>query len=337
MEKISVIVPVYNCEKYLSTCIDSILNQTYENIEVLCIDDHSTDHSLEILQDYQKDKRIHLLTSSSKGCSMARNRGLEMAQGELITFVDADDFIAPNGLSILSEAIKEETLDIIYAPFSIIGFSSHHEKNIPNAKDFQYSFLNYQQNPYYLIDQSPNVWSKLYKKSAIKEHFIPNLVWEDVAFTTIHSIKNRRIGQLKKKWGDSNPFYYYRTNPNGITASVNRPNKAHLDIIDVSRHILSSCKEMLASKIISYSIYELIYNQLLYNLSLIHTSLIDSSYLEQLYRAYLAAFPYFDIPSYSKTRADYAPLICYLSSIKTEDTLNEETERSRFLSLIKNK
>ena len=335
MEKISVIIPVYNCEKYLSTCLDSILNQNYDNLEVLCIDDSSTDHSMDILRNYQKDKRIRLLTSSSKGCSAARNKGLEMAQGELITFVDADDYIAPNCLSLLSEAIKEEELDIIYAPFKTFSYSSHRNNGIPGANNFQYSFIDYQQNPEYLIDQSPNVWSKLYKKSAIKENFIPNLVWEDVAFTTIHSLKNQRIGQLKRSSGLSNPFYYYRINPKGITASLNRPNKAHLDIIDVSRHILSSCKELLSSRNISYSIYELIYNQLLYNLSLLHNSMIDSSFTEQLYRAYLAAFPCFDLPSYPTTRAEFAVLINYLSLLKPEESLDEEVERNRFLSLVK--
>ena len=335
MEKISIIVPVYNCEEYLSACLDSILNQSYENIEVLCIDDNSTDHSLEILRDYQRDKRIHLLASSSKGCSMARNKGLEMAQGELITFVDADDYIAPNCLSLLSEVIKEEKLDIIYAPFKIVGSSSQQENSIPDANDFHYSFIDYQHNPYYLIDQSPNVWSKLYKRNAIKENFIPNLVWEDVAFTTIHSLKNQRIGQFKKNFGFSNPFYYYRTNPKGITASLNRPNKAHLDIIDVSKHILSSCKDLLSSKDISYSIHELIYKQLLYNLSLLHNSVIDSSFEEQLYRSYLAAFPCFDFPSDHTTRSEFAVLIRFLSDIKPEESLDEEVERNRFLSLIK--
>lgn len=92
--KISVIVPVFNVEKYLKRCLDSILTQTYWNLEVLCIDDGSEDHSLEILKFYEKkDSRVRVYTQARKGPSAARNRGLDEATGDFISFVDADDYI----------------------------------------------------------------------------------------------------------------------------------------------------------------------------------------------------------------------------------------------------
>ena len=91
--KVSVILPVYNVEKYLKECLDSILNQTLQEIEVICVDDGSTDRSLEILREYEKkDKRVIVLTQENKGAGAARNKGLAIAKGEYLSFLDSDDF-----------------------------------------------------------------------------------------------------------------------------------------------------------------------------------------------------------------------------------------------------
>ena len=89
---ISVIIPVYNVEKYLHRCLDSVIEQTYKNLEVILIDDGSTDHSGEICDDYAaKDVRIHVIHQENQGVSAARNKGLDNVKGEYITFVDSDD------------------------------------------------------------------------------------------------------------------------------------------------------------------------------------------------------------------------------------------------------
>ena len=112
--KISVIVPVFNVEKYLKRCLDSILTQTYWNLEVLCIDDGSEDHSLEILKFYEKkDSRVRVYTQARKGPSAARNRGLDEATGDFISFVDADDYISWNAYEILTAVARNNGLDLI--------------------------------------------------------------------------------------------------------------------------------------------------------------------------------------------------------------------------------
>ena len=96
MKKISVIVPVYNMEKYLVRCLESIVNQTYPDLEIICVNDGSTDSSAKILETYaSKDKRIKLITKENGGLSSARNAGINAATGEFITFVDSDDWIQP--------------------------------------------------------------------------------------------------------------------------------------------------------------------------------------------------------------------------------------------------
>lgn len=89
---ISIIVPIYNAEKYLNRCITSLLQQTYSNIEILLIDDGSTDHSLEICRKY-RDSRIRVISKQNEGVSATRNLGIELAKGEYIMFCDADDFV----------------------------------------------------------------------------------------------------------------------------------------------------------------------------------------------------------------------------------------------------
>ena len=109
MKKISVIVPVYNVEKYLSECLDSVLSQDEKDIEVICVNDGSTDKSLEILKEYkEKDDRIIIVTQDNKGLAEARNSGLNVAKGEYIFFLDSDDKMREGTLSKLySTAIRE--------------------------------------------------------------------------------------------------------------------------------------------------------------------------------------------------------------------------------------
>lgn len=109
MVKVSVIIPVYNVEKYLEECLDSIVNQTLKEIEIICIDDGSTDKSLEILKNYaEKDERIIILQEKNIGAGAARNAGLEIAKGKYLSFLDADDFFEK---SMLEKAYTKCELD----------------------------------------------------------------------------------------------------------------------------------------------------------------------------------------------------------------------------------
>ena len=113
---ISVIVPVYNVEKYLARCLDSILGQTYENLEVICVNDGSPDNSFAILHEYAaKDARIKIVEKQNGGLSSARNAGMVCATGDFIAFVDSDDTIAPN---CYETCIKHATDDVDVVAFS---------------------------------------------------------------------------------------------------------------------------------------------------------------------------------------------------------------------------
>lgn len=112
MEKVSVIVPVYNVEKYLDACVNSILTSTYENLEIILVNDGSTDLSLEICKKYEQlEERIIVINQTNRGLSMARNAGLNQATGKYISFIDADDMVRPEFYEIMVRAIEETGTD----------------------------------------------------------------------------------------------------------------------------------------------------------------------------------------------------------------------------------
>lgn len=128
MPLISIIMPVYNTEKYLVTCLDSIITNTYKKLEIICIDDGSTDNSLDVLHHYaKKDSRIKVLEQKQKGPSAARNKGLEIATGDYISFVDSDDFVSWNAYEILSKVVNENEIDIV-----MFGANTFGSADVPN-------------------------------------------------------------------------------------------------------------------------------------------------------------------------------------------------------------
>lgn len=121
MPKISVIIPVYNVEKYLPRCLDSIVNQTFKDIEIICVNDGSTDDSSKILEQYaKKDKRITIITQKNSGPSSARNTGLKHARGEYIGFIDSDDWVDTNFYELLLKNIDMNDADIAIAGIKIV-------------------------------------------------------------------------------------------------------------------------------------------------------------------------------------------------------------------------
>lgn len=117
--KISVIVPIYNADKYLARCIESIVNQTYHNLEIILVDDGSVDQSLKICEQYAKnDTRIKIIYQHNQGVSVARNNGISHANGEYVCFVDADDFVSEDYCQNLVELIKRDKSDIAVTTYN---------------------------------------------------------------------------------------------------------------------------------------------------------------------------------------------------------------------------
>lgn len=111
---ISIIIPIYNVEKYLEKCLDSILNQTYKNLEIILIDDGSTDNSPNICNSYcEKDKRIKIIHKNNEGVSSARNKGIELSKGKYIVFIDSDDYVSNEHIEVLYDCIISNNVDLV--------------------------------------------------------------------------------------------------------------------------------------------------------------------------------------------------------------------------------
>ena len=125
MEKISIVVPIYNVEKYVKKCIESLIKQTYKNIEIILVDDGSTDSSAEIIDEYaNKDSRIIAIHQKNKGVSSARNTGLKAARGEYIGFVDPDDYVDCQMYEVMVNKLQASLADLVVCGYSKIWESS---------------------------------------------------------------------------------------------------------------------------------------------------------------------------------------------------------------------
>ena len=211
MSKISVIIPVYNVEEYLSECIGSVLNQTYKDLQIICINDGSTDNSLKILNDYAvKDSRIVLVSQENQGVSTARNKGINVAEGEYITFLDPDDWFEPELIEFALKAINNSHSDIaIFCP----NYLKNNKKEI-NKEQLEYlseakekRYKHYRNN---LVNYS---WDKLYRTDFIKKNNIKFCEQidqtEDVLFSLECLSHNPKIEYIPKC------LYNYRINRAG--------------------------------------------------------------------------------------------------------------------------
>lgn len=204
--KVSVIMPIYNAYDYLRPAMDSVIDQTLKEIEIVCIDDGSTDHSLEIIKEYQKaDSRIRIIPENNAGPSIARNKGLARCRGEYVIFLDADDFYEPTLLEKLYERAVKDNLDLTIAKFDIYNSrkaffepaidSDHHaileEGRVVSKNEYPDQILQC---------ATGYVWNKLYKKAFLAEKeltFLPEIrVFEDVYFVSTTLASADRIGRV---------------------------------------------------------------------------------------------------------------------------------------------
>lgn len=193
MVKVSVVIPVYNVENYLDDCLSSIVNQTLKDIEIICINDGSTDSSLEILNRYaEKDNRITVISQENGGHAVATNRGMSMAKGEYLYLMDSDDIVKLNTLEDTYNIAKSKDLDFVI--FKAINYNDpedrFYETEVYSMQNLKKAVgtkvFNYKDIPDNVIfNMSVTPWSKLYNREFVERcgaHFPEGLVFEDNVF-----------------------------------------------------------------------------------------------------------------------------------------------------------
>ena len=219
--KVSVIVPIYNVEKYLEKCLKSIINQTLKDIEINCINDGSKDKSGEILEKFKHlDSRLITIHKNNEGLSIARNVGIEIAKGEYLSFVDSDDWLDFDYLEKLYFAAKKHNCDIACAGFKRC---KNWRKSI--RKSFKQETILTEINEKIKADNLPEdnyVWNKIYKRKIWLQNnleFAPHRYFEDIALTVkiLYSMGNMVTVP--------NTYYNYRKNPVSVTATITKKHK----------------------------------------------------------------------------------------------------------------
>lgn len=209
---ISIIVPVYNVEKHIKRCIDSLLCQTYENIEIIIINDGSTDQTAQILSEYSNETKIRIFHQENKGVSFGRNLGLEQAKGDYICFVDGDDYVSAHYCQRLYEKLIENDADISICQFTKIVNGKHKPQKI----DFE-SRIYSKMEALSLIFEDGELqsfpWGKLFKKETIKNATFPTdkKAFED--YVTIFRI----IEKCEKVVIFDDLLYYYIVNEGSLS------------------------------------------------------------------------------------------------------------------------
>lgn len=235
MTKLSVIVPVYNTSKHLYRCINSLLSQTLDDIEIILIDDCSTDNSFDIISNYQKiypERIIVKQNSENNGPGYTRNIGLSVASGEYIGFIDSDDYIEPNMFKKMYETavnnnddIVETSMDLRYLGLNVSFLS----RSCPSKKER----FNIQDNKEYFTSIRPSCCNKIYHRNLLSnERFPENLKWEDFPFSLGVLSKSGIIEKL------DDTSYHYRVNILGTTCTdLRKVNERMLDIFDCSDNL----------------------------------------------------------------------------------------------------
>ncbi|MBR2735192.1 MAG: glycosyltransferase [Clostridia bacterium] len=210
--KVSVIVPVYNTEKYLDECLESIENQTLREIEIICVNDGSKDGSQDVLERHARsDSRVKLINQENAGVAAARNHGLRAAKGDYVAFVDSDDVIVPWAYEKLYASAKKYRVNVVASELTKFEDGTDPDINSMEHDDSKVSFCRRRkyQNPFYdMVDNTAFMVTKIYRRSFLSE----NNIWfkegvthyEDGLFNFLVFARLREIVQ------DKNPFYCYR-------------------------------------------------------------------------------------------------------------------------------
>lgn len=249
MPKISIIIPVYNVAEYLPKCLDSILTQTLSDIEIICINDGSTDNSGDILQNYAtKDNRIKIIKQNNQGISAARNAGLKIVQSEYVMFVDSDDYIAPDMAEKLYRTMETDKPDVVICSAECVNLlPKDASPDVIEWQSWLQPWFDEYVKPTGIYDVPKTikhefisvVWNKLYKTDIIKNYKIEfplGLIEEDEYWLWAYMIHCKKYAFINER------LYFYVQRSGSIMTTRNGNDKV-LDILEIELRIYELVKK----------------------------------------------------------------------------------------------
>lgn len=273
--RVSIIVPIYNVEKYLSRCLDSLLSQRLREIEIIAVNDGSKDSSLEILKEYSaKDKRIKVIDQPNRGVSCARNRGIKAATGEYIGFVDPDDWVEDDMYATMYNHAISEKVDIVMCSY-VREFGSHSKIkkfNLPNliryeGEEVKENFMRRLVGPINeeisnpeLLDAWGTVWSKLYRSEVIKDNRVRFIDLNKIG-SNEDNLFNIEVFYYAKSFLFLNSAYYHywRVNSKSISTGF-KP-----DLINQWNYLFNYIERFLKAKNLNQEFYNALNNRICIN------------------------------------------------------------------------
>ncbi|MCD7740147.1 MAG: glycosyltransferase [Candidatus Gastranaerophilales bacterium] len=284
MAEISVIVPVYNVEKYLKECLDSILSQTFADIEIICVNDGSTDNSRKILEEYKnKDSRIIIIDKKNGGLSSARNAGMKIASGEFFSFIDSDDWVDITMLEKLYKNITDLNSDISIC--AVHQFDETNQKIDDTNPYYTLEYFNesfdgkafsYKDTKPFIMDVCVMAWNKLYRHSLIEKYsacFPDGLIFEDGPFFFTIFFQTEKVSIVRDF------LYYYRINrKNSI---IQKAGKKFLNVIDVTEIMFNKIKDLPDFEEIKYTFFRKKVEDFIYRFEHLRTK-YKSDFLKKL-------------------------------------------------------
>ena len=239
MIKVSVIVPVYNAEKYLKKCMDSLINQSLKEIEIICINDGSTDNSLEVLKQYTKqDSRVQIFSQENKRQGAARNRGMELAFGEYIGFVDADDWVDTDYYEKLYSSAKKYDADIALAANIRVGHGPRKKRLDIKTEKFVTSL----QEKLDINKQAcnPCPTNKIYRKRMLENS---GVIWPEGCYCEDKLFTIKAVYYANGVVSVPDVNYYYFRNPDSTVKNTNNSFKTYQDKVRANRAVLEFLKQ----------------------------------------------------------------------------------------------
>lgn len=246
MVKVSIVVPVYNTSDYLNECMDSLVNQTFTDTEIICIDDGSSDNSLEILKEYEnKYSNIRVFSQENSGQSIARNKGIDYSKGKYVYFMDSDDYLELTALEEMYDIASKNDLDVLM--FKLINFDDGNDEKytrryyeMPFLRKWNKKVFNLEDIGEKALDMAVSPPGKLFKKELISDIKFPeNLIFEDNVFFAEVMIKAKRVSFYDKH------LYNRRIRKNSTTQ---KRDLKSADTIKISNMIIDLAKK--------YGVYE---------------------------------------------------------------------------------